>query len=427
MPFLSHLPQPINISVLVLSAVLVLIAARRIGRLHIKIWQAMLGGAVAVLISDQISPSEALAAIEPDVMLFLFGMFVVGQALVASGYLYYLADRCFSRIRSSDGLVLAVLLLAGFASAILMNDTLAIIATPLMLRLAADHRMDPKLLLLALAFAVTIGSVMSPIGNPQNLLIAVRGGVENPFVTFLYALAPPTILNLLVTYGLLRWVFRRGLHNAPLVHPPVEVADPSLARLVRGSLLIILALIGLRVSLAAVGPAWNFKLSYIALAGAMPLLLFSRRRLALLRHIDWTTLIFFAAMFVLMASVWQSGFFQEYLDRMHIDITTIPAVMGMSVGLSQLISNVPLVTLYLPLLEHAGAPHSAMMALAAGSTIAGNMLILGAASNVIIIQNAERSGVTLGFFEFARIGIPLTLVNIVVYWGYLTWWYSIHS
>jgi Na+/H+ antiporter NhaD/arsenite permease-like protein len=94
--------------------------------------------------------------------------------------------------------------------------------------------------------------------------------------------------------------------------------------------------------------------------------------------------------------------------------------MGVSVLLSQLLSNVPLVALYLPVLMQAGALTKGMMALAAGSTIAGNLTILGAASNVIIIQNAEkRSGATLAFLEFVRIGVPLTAINVAVYWLFL--------
>ena len=273
-----------------------------------------------------------------------------------------------------------------------------------------------------LAFAITLGSVMSPIGNPQNLLIAVRGGVAEPFMSFLAALGPPTLVNLLVTYGVLRWLFRREFHGVPLVHTPAELRDPALARLARGALLVVVLLIGLRMGLSILGAAGNFKLSYIAVAGSLPLLLFSRRRFTLLRRIDWSTLIFFAAMFVLMAGVWLSGFFQSSIAALHIDVTSVPAIMGVSVALSQLISNVPLVALYLPLLQHAGASLPGLMALAAGSTIAGNLLILGAASNVIIIQNAERAGAGLGFFQFARIGIPVTLLNAVVYWAYLSWW-----
>jgi len=164
----------------------------------------------------------------------------------------------------------------------------------------------------------------------------------------------------------------------------------------------------------------GFCLTYIALAGAFPLLLFSVRRMEILRRVDWSTLIFFASMFVLMQSVWDCGFFQDVISRSDIDITSIPAILAVSVFLSQFISNVPLVALYMPMLLHAGAGTKELIALAAGSTISGNLLILGAASNVIIIQNAEKRGETLTFFEFAKVGIPLTVANTLVYWVFLS-------
>lgn len=134
---------------------------------------------------------------------------------------------------------------------------------------------------------------------------------------------------------------------------------------------------------------------------------------------DWRTLLFFAAMFVLMRAVWDTGFFQGFIGE-GVDLASVPTVLIVSVLLSQLISNVPLVALYLPLLDLAGAGESAMLALAAGSTIAGNLLILGAASNVIILQGAERrAGVHVGFFEFARVGVVVTAVNLAVYWLFL--------
>jgi Na+/H+ antiporter NhaD/arsenite permease-like protein len=96
-------------------------------------------------------------------------------------------------------------------------------------------------------------------------------------------------------------------------------------------------------------------------------------------------------------------------------------ILGVSVLLSQLLSNVPLVALYLPVLVQAGAMTKGMMALAAGSTVAGNLTILGAASNVIIIQNAEKKyGATLNFGDFVRIGVPLTIINVGVYWLFLS-------
>ncbi|MBI5462773.1 MAG: anion transporter [Gammaproteobacteria bacterium] len=410
-----NVPLPI----VVLLVVFVLIALRGVGRFRIAIWQAMVGGALIVLLSGDIAPADALAAIDWDVMLFLFGMFVVGQAAVASGELYRLAYEVFSRTRSIDGLVLILVFATGLASALLMNDTLAIVGTPLVLRLAREHNIDARVLLLALAFAVTTGSVMSPIGNPQNLLIALQADLANPFLTFLRHLGLPTLIGLLSTYGVLRLFFRREFHVTPLVHAPVTVHDAALARWVRLSVLLIVILIVVRMGLVGSALVADFRLSYIALAGALPLLLFSPRRGELLRRLDWTTLVFFAGLFVLMAAVWRTGLFQSVLARGAFDIAAPATVFAVGAGLSQLISNVPLVALYLPLLQHAGADTASLMALAAASTLAGNLLILGAASNVIIVQSAERHGSHLSFFAFARVGIPLTLVQLGVYWIFL--------
>jgi Na+/H+ antiporter NhaD/arsenite permease-like protein len=166
---------------------------------------------------------------------------------------------------------------------------------------------------------------------------------------------------------------------------------------------------------------FDFRLIYIALASAAPILLFSRRRGEILRKVDWYTLIFFASMFVLMRSVWLTGFFQSLVENSGFNLLSIETILLVGVVLSQFISNVPLVALYLPLLLQAGAGTRELAALAAGSTIAGNLTILGAASNVIIIQNAERrTGESLTFFDFVKIGAPLTLLNVVVYWAFLS-------
>ena len=165
----------------------------------------------------------------------------------------------------------------------------------------------------------------------------------------------------------------------------------------------------------------DFRLTYIALAAALPIILFSPKRFTIIRKIDWSTLVFFAAMFILMASVWNSGIFQNVINSTNLKLTSVPVIMGISIVLSQFISNVPLVALYLPMLMQMGVTNSGLMALAAGSTIAGNLSILGAASNVIIIQNAEqKSRETLTFWEFVRIGVPLTVINILVYWLFFT-------
>jgi Na+/H+ antiporter NhaD/arsenite permease-like protein len=409
----------LNIPVIILFAVFILIAVRNVGKIRLKIWQIMLFGAAAVLVTGQISPGDALSAINVDVMLFLFGMFIVGEALYESGFLFHLAHRFFKRARNVDQLVLLILITFGVFSAFLMNDTLAIIGTPLVIYFARKFEISPKLLLLSLAFAVTTGSVMSPIGNPQNLLIAIDGNIENPFVTFFAHLLIPTVINLLVAYVFLKLFYRNQFRGATLNHTDEGIKDPKLASACKVSLLLIISLIVVKIAIVFLGLDFDLRLTYIALIAALPIVIISRERVKVVKNIDWFTLVFFAAMFVLMESVWQTGFFQSIMARSDVDVSSVPIVLAISVSLSQLISNVPFVALYLPLMSQAGATTASMMALAAGSTIAGNLLILGAASNVIIIQNAEKKGETLTFLEFAKVGIPFTIVNFLVYWVFL--------
>lgn len=407
-----------TISLATLAVVLVLIAVRRVGSLRIAIWQAMVGGAVVVLATGEVTPIEAAASIDIDVMVFLLGMFLVGQALTESGYLYKLAYDLFCRLHSAAALVAAVLVATGITSALLMNDTLAVVGTALVLRLAREHRLDNRLMLMALAFGVTTGSVMSPIGNPQNLLVATRGPVEAPFLTFLTALGPPTLVALALAFLVLRIVFRAAFHDSPLVHAPVKVKDPALGRLARLSLVLLALAVGMRIVLTGIGADTQMPLAAIAIVAALPVLA-SPRRWRLLRHVDWATLAFFAAMFVLMDSVWRNGL-AELAGTIGLDeLRTLPAVLGVSALASQVVSNVPLVALYLPVLGLQGASEPLLMALAAGSTIAGNLLIIGAASNVIVVQGAERNGAHLSFWDFARVGIPLTLLQLPVYLLYL--------
>lgn len=408
------------LSFFILLIVFILIAVRRIGSVRLQIWQVMLLGAIGVLLTGQISLLNALDAVNLDVIVFLFGMFVIGQAMEESGYLSRLSCRLFNRARSLDRLVLLILFGMGTLSALLMNDTLAIIGTPAVLLLARRNGINAKVLLLALAFAVTIGSVASPIGNPQNLLVALGGDVGNAFITFLKYLLVPTVINLFIAYGALKLFYGKHFKNTSVMPEECVITDRRLERLSAISLTLVVILIIAKVVTVFSGADFDFRLTYIALVAALPIVLFSPRRWAIVRDIDWSTLAFFGAMFILMESVWDGNVFQSLLSRAQVSLNSVSVIMVVSVLLSQLISNVPLVALYLPMLMQMGSTTKQMMALAAGSTIAGNFSILGAASNVIIIQNAERkSGETLTFLEFVRIGIPLTIVNVAVYWLFL--------
>lgn len=407
---LTFLP---DFSVLILLGVFILTALRQVGTLKLQIWQIMTFGALLVLLLGKISPEKALEAINTDVIIFLFGVFYVGEALNRSGYLSWLGSRLVSRAKNTDQLVLLLLFSTGIFSAILMNDTLAIMGTPLVLQFSRKYSISPKLMLFTLAFGVTTGSVMSPTGNPQNLLIALNGNLNSPFVSFFRFLALPTLICLIIAYFVLKIYFPQEFKKSVLIHSKTGISDPELARISKIALFVLLILIACKVLIVEFMPAWDFRLSWIALLSAFPLFL-SKKRIEILRNIDWTTLIFFVSMFVLMESVWISGTCQELLEKMPPQLGSIPTILILSIGLSQLISNVPFVALYLPAMGSI-VSQKQLMALAAGSTIAGNLLILGAASNVIIIQNAEKEGETLSFIEYFKIGALLTFLDVFIY------------
>ncbi len=413
--------------IIVLGIVFILIAARDIGKVRLQIWQVMLGGALTVLFTGQITPIDAFHAIDFDVIFFLLGMFIIGQATEDSGYLTHLCHKLFGKVRSVDKLVLAILFTMGLGAAVLMNDTIAIIGTPIMLLLSRMNHISPKLLLLCLAFAITIGSVMSPIGNPQNLLVAMKGSVINPFVTFAKYLFIPTVINVFLSYLLLRLFYKKEFTAKKLQADRGHIEHERLAKVARISLILVASLIILKVGLTLVKVRADFKLTYIALIGCAPVLIYrffwKKKRFHILRKIDWCTLIFFASMFVLMDCVWETGFFQGLISRLSLDTTSIGIILILAIVVSQLISNVPMVALFLPLLVSADPGIKQLMALAAGSTIAGNLSILGAASNIIIIQHAEKENAreSITFMEFAEIGVPTTAINLAVYWVFLVY------
>jgi Na+/H+ antiporter NhaD/arsenite permease-like protein len=404
------------IPLFVLAGVFILIAIRQVGRFRIRIWQIMLAGALVVLVTGQISPAAAVTSINPDVMLFLFGMFVVGAAVSESGYLNTVSSRIFSRAKNPDQFLLFLVCIMGMFSAILMNDTMAVIGTPLALFWAGKWGVDQRAVLLSLCFAITIGSVVTPIGNPQNLLIVSYANLDNSFTLFLFYLGIPTIINLVAAWWIIRH-FYPAKTSAHASAEPEPLRDPALASLSRVSLIIVLILVVVR-TVTGFFALPQLPLVVIALTAAAPVLIGSPRRIEMVRKVDWYTLIFFVAMFVLMQSVYNTGVFQQVIDASAP--LSIPMIMTTAVVISQFISNVPFVALFQPLILHEGMTVLQILALAAGSTIAGNLTILGAASNVIVVQTAEKEGASLGFVEFMKPGVILTIINLVTYAVFLS-------
>jgi Na+/H+ antiporter NhaD/arsenite permease-like protein len=381
----------------------------------------MTGGAVISLLSGAIDPYSAAQAINAEVMLFLFAMFVIGQAAIQSGLLICVSHRFCTLAATADQRIGYIIIFAACSSAVFMNDTIAIIGTPLVLAIAERSGLSPKVALLALCFSITTGSVMSPIGNPQNFLIMVYSGMESPFTNFFCVLLIPTLISLLLIIPIIK-LFSRFEDSGEYI-PPVkapEKRDLPLCRITIFALLIFAGVLMFRTIGELFSVHFLAEIPLVAgpVLAALVILLFSSERTVVFRNIDWCTLLFFASMFVLMESVYMTGWFQQFIP----ETLSIPGVLAISIIISQFISNVPFVALFEPSIGM-GMNSPLILSLAAGSTLAGNFSILGAASNVIVLEQAEIRGVTISLREFCRIGVPLTIVQGIVYAFFLSYAY----
>src|SRR6267378_1634031 len=297
MPPLHYLP--IGIFVVVYA----LIALRNFRRFKIPIWTIMLAGAVAMIFSGALPLQDAYAAINLDVIFFLLGMFSIVAAMDLSGLLEYLTARMVRLSKTPQRALALVLFGMGLLSAFLVNDTLALTATPIMLGLSRQMRIKPSVLLITLALGVTIGSVMTPVGNPQNLLIALSSGIPNPMFGFLYFLVPPTIIGLVVTLLILRFYYRKDLAKSAEdfgTIPLPLIRDGRLARLsayVAGIVVAGFFLVGV---VQLFGVQGNINLGTVSLFGATIVYLLSTRRREILASVDWGIIIFFMSLFIVV-------------------------------------------------------------------------------------------------------------------------------
>lgn len=420
------------IAIAVFALVYALIIGRR--RFGVPIWAAMLVGA-ALMIGLQVSTvDEAFQSVNLDVIAFLFGMFSIVSALDRAGVLRRVAIRMLRMAKTPARLLMAFVVGMGVLSAFLVNDTIALLGIPLVVYVARHAGIRPVILLIALAFGVTVGSVMTPIGNPQNLLIAIQSGITMPFTTFLVNLAAPTIASLFVTYYILKIYYRKELKSnyqlsvIELTEKEDSTYDPRLAKLSIGVLAATIAGFIISEVLHFLGVA-DFGLSAVAMLGAATLYALSGQRIEIMKSVDYSVLIFFGAMFVVTSALWSSGaismMFMNFIPSPDPSdpVQSATVITAASVGISQVLSNVPFVALYNFVMADAGFTGGHVdqwMMLAAASTIAGNLTVLGAASNIIIIEAAESRGVrAFSFLEFFKVGSIVAAANIAIYYVFV--------
>lgn len=400
----------------ILVATYVLLSVGRLprlgGRRH-RAWIALGGGAVMVL-SGSLSWQHAVEAVNLDILALLFGMLALAASLELCGFFDWLSHRVVARARSQRGLLAATMLASAGLSALLLNDAVVLLFTPVLVKATRRMGVDAMPYLAGEAFAANIGSVATPVGNPQNAYIAIASGLS--FIDYVAALLPIAAVSLAVGFALTALVFRRALAQ-PLGALPDEALPEAITepRLLRASLAVLAAVF---VGFLAAGPL-GVSIAHVALAGgvavlAATLLLAPRRAPALARGVDWSILVFFVGLFWLIAGFrdagWSAALASVFLGGAAPSVLALTAWASV---LSQLVSNVPAVILIAPTVQATGSD-ALWLALAASSTLAGNATLVGAAANVIVAETARAHGAAFSVKRFMLAGVPVTLATLAV-------------
>jgi Na+/H+ antiporter NhaD/arsenite permease-like protein len=402
--------QPLGVVLFVLTYVV--ISARRLRWLPLDRPAGALVGAVACVASGVLTPAGALAAIDGATLLLLFGVMGIGAFLARDGF-FTAAERWLVRRAGTPARLLGwVVWGAGGLAALVTNDAVCVLAAPLLVRLVQRHRLPPLPFLLALSTAANAGSVATLVGNPQNMLCGLLG--ELSFREYLVRMVPVGLVGLAIDHALLWLVFRRSL-GACTLDPHAAAPEAAGGRWA----VTAAVLLGTVVAYVAGAPmAWT------AVAGFAVLMVVHRTETSgLWAHIDWSLLVFFAGLFVVVQGLVGSGAPAWLFARvpLAIDFAEPGSVLrGAAIFVlgSNLVSNVPFILVVREPLAALPEPARAWELLAMASTFAGNLTLLGSVANVIVAEAAREVG-GVGFMAFLRVGVPLTLLTTLAGVGWL--------
>ena len=386
----------------------VILGVQSIPRIHIDRPSGALLGAVGMVAFGVLTLDQAYAAIDLDTLSFLLGMMVLIAYLELSGFFEVIERWIIGLARSTRMLLFLIVVSSGLLSALFMNDTICLLYTPVVVRVAKRLQLNPVPYLIALATSANIGSVATIIGNPQNALIGLRSGI--PFISFAARLWPIAALGLLLAFLLIAALYRKEIHGGPLVVPPrrqpVQVQRWLLGvSLTAGAVMVVLLTLNYHPPAVAMTLA-----SLVVIAG-------SRHPRRALQRVDWTLLFLFAGLFVVMRGVEEAGLVTLLLEKLRFSLESgLAASLAFSGGIvvvSNLVSNVPAVMLYTPVIQHQGSPADLWLVLAMASTLAGNLTIIGSVANLIVIE-AARDDAQISFWEYLKVGLPLTLLTVLL-------------
>jgi Na+/H+ antiporter NhaD/arsenite permease-like protein len=372
---------------------------------------AAIVGATLMIATGILSLDEASRHVDVRTLVLLFGMMVIIAHLRMARFFDATARWIAARVHEPALLLVAVVFVSGILSALFVNDTICLLFTPVLIELAIARGHRPLPYLLALATASNIGSVATITGNPQNMLIGSLSQIG--YAPFLRALAPVALAGLALDAALLTMLFRHELHAGPLEHAGRPPRALHRVMMIKGLLVTAGVLVAFLLG-------WDPAL--VAAVGAAALLITRRvNPQKIYRHIDWDLLVLFIGLFVVIGGVEKAGLAQWLFDE--LAPIGLHAVAGLSIVaaiVSNVISNVPAVMLLARLVPQLPDPTASWLTLAMASTLAGNLTLVGSIANLIVLQGARRHGITIGFWEYCKVGIPITIATI----AFGVWWLS---
>ena len=404
MPALA-LDHPLTLAIF--TAAYVALGLGRVPGLRVDRTGVAIVGAAAMVLSGGLGWDDAVRSVDADTLVLLFGMMIVAAYLRLSGFFSLVTLWTLRRARTPVGLLAAIVAASGVLSALFVNDVVCLVLAPLVLGITRGLGLPPIPYLIALATAANVGSVATLTGNPQNMLVGSFSNVS--YRAFLVRQAPIALVGLVAVFVVVWVVYRRAL--------PAEIMEggPPARHAVHYPLMIktLLAVAVMLVAFLAGVP-----IALVAIAGAAYCLLTRRVKPdKVYREVNWGLLVLFVGLFVLTGALERSGVVEElghWAARLGLHrpamLTLVTAVV------SNLVSNVPAVLLFKPIIPTLGEPDRAWLLLAMASTLAGNLTLLGSVANLIVAEAARQGRVEIGFVEYSRVGVPLTILTLGVGW-----------
>ena len=396
------------LAILIFGLTYLLISGRRLKILPLNRPAAALLGTVLMVVTGVMSPEQVYRAVDYDTLVLLIGMMLVSAYLYLGGFFEWAADFILRRAESPDRLLLYLIIASGVLSALLVNDTVCLMLTPLVVAVMVRGQLPLPPYLLALAMSANLGSVATLVGNPQNMIIGHMSHIR--FVSFSASLIPVALAGLAIEYAVLRIGFGRLLKQATIQRPtgPAPAVNRKLVTL---SFIVLTAVF--------VGFLAGFNLAWTALTGGAVMMVLARRDThEVLKLVDWHLLVFFAALFVVVEGLNSTGLpDQLYAPIRGVFGTTTSQqawnLTWFSVLGSNIFSNVPFVLVAGKWISNFSNPELMWKVMALATTFAGNLTILGSVANIIVVESA-RGHVEVGFWDYAKFGIPVTLATTVV-------------